>query len=506
MDKDNETKKENLKNDQKNTVKKPKRKRVQVDPEYQWESLHHKSIRMNERNVNQNLHDEHEKSHKKLRLTEHKMMVHFAIGSIIFFLFLLFCIFLGKRIRSGINESQGAIENNGTAEEENIPTGDDSEEETTASKYLIEENAAPPNDIEDLDIIGGNGELIGFSFPDQQCEKWMLMEKQIDKVLHASGYNAEFKYAVEQPLEEGPSVEGFHKDKLVKRQIEDIQELVNEGAGIIFVAPGDVSSEALAEELTKVKNSGVYVVAIDHVPMRTDGVNFLFGCDDYHVGEVMGNYIVETLDLKHATAEEPKSVEIFTGDMSDETLYFRFPGMMEALFPYIDSGALVIPSGQMELEQVSTLDNSESEAYERMKILMTNVYTSKNLDAVICTDDVLAGGVSKAVVEAVLDSTYAGSMPIITGDGSSEEALDRILQGKQSMSVFYDPSQYAFSVTDIVDAIYHGTEIEVTDAEMYQNGTLVVPAIELMPAVVTAENYEDMIVDTGYLHTKALLD
>ena len=506
MDKDNETKKENLKNDHKNTVKKPKRKRVQVDSEYQWESLHHKSIRMNERNVNQNLHDEHEKSHKKGRLTEHKMMVQFAIGCIIFFVFLLFCIFLGKRIRSGINETQEVSESSSTEADENTPTGDESEEETTASKYLIEENVAPPNDIENLDIIGGNGELIGFSFPDQQCEKWMLMEKQIDKVLHASGYNADFKYAVEQPLEEGPSVEGFHKDKLVKKQIEDIEELVKEGAGIIFVAPGDVSSEALAAELTQVKNSGIYVIAIDHVPMGTDGVNFLFGCDDYHVGETMGNYIVDALDLKHATAEEPKTAEIFTGDMSDETLYFRFPGLMEALFPYIDSGALVIPSGQVELEQVSTLDNSESESYERMKELLAEVYTSGNLDAVICTDDVLAGGVSRAMAEAVMDGTYGGTMPVITGDGSSEAAMDRILQGKQSMSVFYDPAQYAFSITELVDDIYHGTEMEITDSEMYQNGMVVVPAVELIPAVVTAENYEDMIVDTGYLHAKALLD
>jgi putative multiple sugar transport system substrate-binding protein len=41
---------------------------------------------------------------------------------------------------------------------------------------------------------------------------------------------------------------------------------------------------------------------------------------------------------------------------------------------------------------------------------------------------------------------------------------------------------------------------------MYQNGVLVVPAIELIPSYVTAENYEDMIVDTGYLHTQVLLD
>ena len=91
------------------------------------------------------------------------------------------------------SDDDGESGEGGLTLEDVLASGDESEEETTASKYLIEENVAPPNDIENLDIIGGNGELIGFSFPDQQCEKWMLMEKQIDKVLHASGYNAEFR-------------------------------------------------------------------------------------------------------------------------------------------------------------------------------------------------------------------------------------------------------------------------------------------------------------------------
>ena len=292
----------------------------------------------------------------------------------------------------------------------------------------------------------------------------------------------------------------------VSIQISDIRELVDDGAKVIFVAPVDVTSYELGTVLNEVKNNGIYVVALDHVPMNTLGVNYLFGYDDYHTGETIGKYIVDKLELDKASKKEPKTVEIFTGDITDETLLFLYPGLMETLFPYIDNGSLVVGSGQLELEQVSVMDSSEQAAYARMQTMMDQVYRNKNLDAVICTDDVLAGGVSKAIVDAVLNKVYGGRMPVITGDGCDDAALDRILQGTQSMTILHEPRDYAYRGTELTDAIIHGGAVDVIDSEMYQNGKLVVPACELKPVVVTAENYEEKIVNKGYLLTSVLLD
>ncbi len=520
-----------------------RRKKVVIDPEYEWESLQRKTIQMNKRNVNQNIAGKHRDAHKHEVSPSGKAMLLFMLGMIGSVAFILICTYMGvkvKKINSRVNETLITTE---AYESKETEPASERETDSQSEETLIAESMAPGRNIEDLDVIGGNGELVGFSFPSQYHKEWILIEKEFRKALEAAGYDTDFRYAEKNSLsettvaadksstvadtnsghaDENPSGTGAANpagissenksqksisiDEIVKQQIADIRELQEAGAKVIFVGPADAASEELGKVLNDVRNSGIYVVALDHVPMHTNGVNYLFGCDDYHVGEAIGWHIVDELDLINASASEPKCIEIFTGDFTDETLYYLYPGLMDILFPYIDSGALVVGSGQFELEQVSVMDNSRQEAESRMQSLLSAVYDKRELDAVICTNDVLAGGVSDAIAGALRDGTYKGSMPIITGDGCDDSALDRILQGRQSMSVFHDPLQYAYRGTELVDQILHGEEPGITDSEMYQNGNIVVPVVELTPVIVTKENYQDVIVNRGYMQTAVLVD
>ena len=464
--------------------------------ELQWG--HHNPIRMNRYNVNQNLAEKHDPAKKRSLKEIGKVLLPVFAGAIVVMVFIGCCLNVGNRFKKATQEETTFFSELTTKaiQEESI----EDESGTVIAESVV------PGDIKDsLFVLGGKGELIGFSFPDNKHKKWLLLKDHFDSTLHAAGYKSSFRFASEDISDIAEDTEAY-RNEIISQQIEDIKELVDEGAKIIFVAPSDVTATELGDVLNDVKNSGVYIVSLDHVPMNTSGVNYLFGYDDYHVGETIGKYIVDKLELDSATVEEPKTVEIFTGDITDETLLFLYPGLMETLFPYIDKGVLVVGSGQVELEQVSVMETSEEAAYERMKTTMDLVYSSQNLDAVICTDDVLAGGVSRAIVEAVLAGTYGGKMPVITGDGCDDAALDRILQGTQSMSILHEPKEYAYKGTELADAIIHGGAVNVIDYEMYQNGKLVVPACELKPVVVNAENYEEMIVKRGYLLTTELLD
>lgn len=465
--------------------------------ELHWES--HNPIRMNRYNVNQNLAEKHDPLKKRRLIALVKLLLPVLAGAIAVLVFILFCLNVGHKFKETTAAEETTFFSELTTKAINEETIEDE------SRNVIAESVVPGDIKEDIFVMGGKGELIGFSFPDTKHKKWMLLKAHFDTVLHSAGYKSSFRFASEEvsDLQEGTE---DYKREIVSQQAEDIKNLAEDGAKIIFVAPGDVTSRELGDVLNDVKNSGVYIISLDHVPMNTSGVNYLFGYDDYHVGETIGKYVVDKLELDSATAEEPKTAEIFTGDITDETLMFLYPGLMETLFPYIDKGVLVVGSGQMELEQVSVLETSEEAAYERMKTTMELVYTARNLDAVICTDDVLAGGVSRAIVEAVLAGTYGGKMPVITGDGCDDAALDRILQGTQSMSILHEPKEYAYKGTELADAIIHGGAVNVIDSEMYQNGKLVVPACELQPVVVNAGNYEEMIVKRGYLLTTELLD
>ena len=43
-----------------------------------------------------------------------------------------------------------------------------------------------------------------------------------------------------------------------------------------------------------------------------------------------------------------------------------------------------------------------------------------------------------------------------------------------------------------------GEEAEVNDTESYDNGTGVIPTYLCEPTVVTIDNYEEMLIDSGY--------
>lgn len=56
---------------------------------------------------------------------------------------------------------------------------------------------------------------------------------------------------------------------------------------------------------------------------------------------------------------------------------------MSVLQPYIDNGQLVVQSGQMGMDQVSTLRWDGATAQARMENLLSAYYTEERVDAVL---------------------------------------------------------------------------------------------------------------------------
>jgi putative multiple sugar transport system substrate-binding protein len=48
-------------------------------------------------------------------------------------------------------------------------------------------------------------------------------------------------------------------------------------------------------------------------------------------------------------------------------------------------------------------------------------------------------------------------------------------------------------------AVLNGEEPEVNDTETYDNGVKVVPSYLLTPYIVTVDNYEALLIDSGYI-------
>ncbi len=94
-----------------------------------------------------------------------------------------------------------------------------------------------------------------------------------------------------------------------------------------------------------------------------------------------------------------------------------------------------------------------------------------DIAAWLCSNDSTALGVINA-----LEDNYDGAWPIITGQDCDVATMKKMIDGKQSMSVFKDTRTLAAQVVKMVGQILAGEEVDVNDTETYDNNVKVVPS------------------------------
>ena len=232
--------------------------------------------------------------------------------------------------------------------------------------------------------------------------------------------------------------------------------------------------------------------------METDAISYYATFDNYKVGEFQGQYIVDQLDLENV--EGPFNIELFTGSPDDNNARYFFGGAMDILNPYIDSGKLIVVSGQKSFEEVATLNWSTEEAQKRMENLITAYYADgTELDVVLSSNDSCAIGITNALVNA---GYTKDNFPILTGQDCDITAVKNIIAGLQSMSIFKDTRTLAAKVVEMVEAIMDDKDVPVNDTETYDNGKGVVPTYLCDPVFADINNYKELLIDTGYYTEK----
>ncbi|MCK5933414.1 MAG: sugar ABC transporter substrate-binding protein, partial [Fulvimarina manganoxydans] len=73
-----------------------------------------------------------------------------------------------------------------------------------------------------------------------------------------------------------------------------------------------------------------------------------------------------------------------------------------------------------------------------------------------------------------------------------------IERGDQYSTIFKDTRELARVTVQMVNAVLEGGEPEINDTETYDNGVKVVPSYLLKPQLVTKDNIESTLVDSGY--------
>ena len=325
---------------------------------------------------------------------------------------------------------------------------------------------------DDKQTEAGSGK-IGVAMPTKDLQRWNQDGENMKKQLEDAGYEVDLQFA----------------NNDIATQVSQIENMISGGCDLLVI--GSIDGESLGTPLATAEEQGIPVISYDRLIMNTTAVKYYATFDNYLVGQKQGEYLVDALDLENQAG--PFNIEIFTGDPGDNNVNFFFGGAMDVLQPYIDEGKLVVQSGQTTKEQCATADWSTEKAQSRMDAILSSNYADKQLDAVLCSNDSTALG-----VENSLEANYTGEWPIITGQDCDMPNVKNIVAGKQAMSVFKDTRLLAEQTVKMVDAIMGGEEAEVNDTESYDNGTGVIPTYLCEPTVVTIDNYEEMLIDSGY--------
>lgn len=314
---------------------------------------------------------------------------------------------------------------------------------------------------------------IGVAMPTKDLQRWNQDGENMKKQLEAAGYQVDLQFASNN----------------VATQVSQIENMISGKCDALVI--GSIDGNSLGTALKAAEEEGIPVISYDRLIMNSTAISYYATFDNNLVGQKQGEYIVEALDLEQAKG--PFNMEIFTGDSGDNNVNFFYGGAMEVLQPYIDSGKLVVQSGQVKKGEVATADWSAENAQSRMDAILASNYADKELDVVLCSNDSTALG-----VENSLAANYNGKYPIITGQDCDKPNVKNLLAGKQAMSVFKDTRKLAEQTVKMVDAIMGGSKAETNDSESYDNGKGVIPSYLCEPTVVTIDNYKEMLLDSGY--------
>jgi putative multiple sugar transport system substrate-binding protein len=321
-------------------------------------------------------------------------------------------------------------------------------------------------------------DTVGIAMPTKSSARWISDGNSMVAQFEEAGYDTDLQYAEDD----------------IPNQLAQIENMITKGVDALVIAA--IDGTTLSNALANAAASGIPVIAYDRLIRDSGDVDYYATFDNFKVGVQQATTLVNGLEQRFPDAE-PWNVELFGGSPDDNNAYFFYDGAMSVLQPLIDDGSINIVSGQMGMDTVGTLRWDGAVAQARMDNLLSANYTDKTIHGVLSPYD----GLSIGILSSLKGVGYGSGdmeMPIVTGQDAEVPSVKSILAGEQYSTIFKDTRSLASVTVGMVDALLEGGEPEINDTETYDNGVKVVPSYLLEPLPVTADNWEERLIDTGY--------
>ncbi|MCH4891148.1 sugar ABC transporter substrate-binding protein [Acidaminobacter sp. JC074] len=289
--------------------------------------------------------------------------------------------------------------------------------------------------------------MIGISVDSLVIERW----KKDVNILKASAEALDYDVQVTNCFED-PNI-----------QNDQIKQLVDAGAKAILVIASD--KDALDDSLDYANKKNVVIIAYDRL-IEHEAVDVYVSFDNVLVGEYMASALLK---------EVPKgNYVIINGAPQDSNSYMFNTGFYKILNQPVESGDIVI------LDESWADAWKEEHAYERINQLLEEGH---QIDAIIGANDLLAEGITSALAEHGL----VGEIPLV-GHDAEISACQRIVEGKQLMTVYKPINQLAEGAIEVMEKLL--TNKELSTSESIQG----VPYIKFPVIAVNKDNMRETVI------------
>jgi D-xylose transport system substrate-binding protein len=319
---------------------------------------------------------------------------------------------------------------------------------------------APNEQGNAVSTAGPGGKIkIGFAMDTVKEERWQRDRDAFEA--HCKKMNVECVITV--------------ADNKADKQANDVDNLLTQGVNVLVIAPHDATQAASMVE--KAKAVGVPVISYDRL-INSDKLDVYIS----HQVPVIGRKIAE-----YALQKVPQGNYVMVyGASTDNNAVIMRNEMENVLKDAKDSGKIKIVAEQYITDWKPEL------ALNFVENALTQ--NNDNIQAVVVSNDGMAGGVISA-----LDKKGLTGKVIVTGQDAQKDALQRIAEGKQSMTVYKPIIPLASAAVEA--AIKLAKKEPLANATPFMNATLnkEIPAILLEVQVVDKDNLLTTVIKDGYV-------
>lgn len=263
-------------------------------------------------------------------------------------------------------------------------------------------------------------------------------------------------------------------DNKAEKQANDVDNLLTQGIDVLVIAPHDATQAA--SMVDKAKAKGVPVISYDRL-INSEKIDVYIS----HQVPVIGRKIAE-----YALQKVPKGNYVMVyGASTDNNAIIMKNEMLKVLQPSVDKGDIKIVADQ------HATDWKPEEALKIVENALTQ--NQDKIDCVVASNDGTAGG----SISALEKKGLAGKV-IVTGQDAEKAALQRVAEGKQSMTVYKPIIPLASAAVEA--AIKLAKKEALADAKPFKNDKLGkdIQAILLEVIVVDKENLMTTVIKDGW--------